>query len=424
MGLNPITILDKRYAQAEYSTRIKARLLLYFGIALIVFLPGLLASNLMSGYAILQKPLLIIPAEMLAIACGLVMLYRGHYSITVNFYIIVMTCGLLAFIVLDTFSGVTTVYHINTLYYVFSILLFSALFGSKRWLVVLPAVFLLFCAVYFVSLWEYLHMPVRILRGVLIDFGFSLVMVSALSLLIKMIDQSIITKLEEYNARLKKEFDTRIDLERQILSMEEIIRRRIGQDLHDDLGQHLIAVKMRCEMLERTKGAKGAGRSADRDRLLQLINEAIEKIRRTARGLGSVRLNAENFISSLKHLAADSREMYGISCRLKYTRPPALHDDLTAINLYRIAQESITNAVKHGKARQVTMELTTRGDELTMEIANDGIVYRGDREGADGLGIKLMKYRSDLIGGDFSIRAGDKSGTVVRCSLRNPAGRG
>ncbi|MBP7585646.1 MAG: sensor histidine kinase [Spirochaetes bacterium] len=424
MGLNPVTILDKRYARAEYDTRIKARLLLYFSIALIVFLPGLLASNLLSGYSISQKPLLIIPAETFAMACGIILLYRGHYALTAGFFVTVMTCGLLVFIILDTFSGLAPAYHINTLYYVFAILLFSALFGSWRWLIILPAVFLAFGIVYFISLHVYMNMPLRIVRGVLIDFSFSLIMVSALSLLIKKIDRSIITKLEEYNARLKKEFDTRIDLERQILSMEETIRRRIGQDLHDDMGQHLIAVKMRCEMLERTKGAKGAGRSADRDRLLQLINEAIEKIRRTARGLGSVRLNAENFISSLKHLAADSREMYGISCRLKYTRPPALHDDLTAINLYRIAQESITNAVKHGKARQVTMELTTRGDELTMEIANDGIVYRGDREGADGLGIKLMKYRSDLIGGDFSIRAGDKSGTVVRCSLRNPAGRG
>lgn len=422
MCFRPLQLLDDRYANAEYGIRIKARLLLYFSIVLILFLPGLLASNLLSGYTFLQKPLLIIPAESLAIICGIVLLYRGNYTIAVNCYITFMTAGLAAFIILDTYSGAATVYHTNTLYYVFAILLFAALFGSWRWLIALPALFLTFGIAYYIVMRLKLHMTTQVLRGVLIDFGFSLIFVSALCILIKKVNHSIITKLEDYNTRLKDEYGKRVDLERQIVTVEESIRRRIGQDIHDDIGQHLIAIKMRCEMLENSGGQKSDDHAAETKRVIQLIEEAMGKISRTARGLGSVRLSAENFVSSLKHLAADSKEMYGINCRLKFNRPPAVHDDLIAISLFRIAQESISNAVKHGNAKHVTLNLYTKGDELSLEIASDGKPFSNARKAKDGLGITLMKYRSDLIGGVFTIRPGDKSGTVVKCLLHNQAG--
>ncbi len=407
------------YEDAEYDVRIKAGILLYFSIILMIFFPGLLISNMLKGNYAVKMPLLILPADMAIILAGIALLRAGHYRLAVNVYIVTMAVSFIVYILLDTFFGIMSVYHVNTFYYVFIIIVFAALFGSWRWLIALPILFTAFSVTYFLSMQEYMKLGPRILKGVLVDLGFALVLVSSLSILIKKVNQSVILKLEEYNTRLRHEMEERISLERQMLSINEAIRERIGQELHDDLGQHLVAIKMRSELLKRRPRGKALKRGPEVDRIVLLIDEAIRKVRRIAQGLGSVRLNADNFISALRRLASDAGEMYDITCGFDYDRMVVIHDDLTAINLYRIAQESITNAVKHGRAKNVWIELESQGDTLVLTVRNDGTAMEGRAGAKNGLGIRLMRYRADLIGGNLSIHSARGKGTVVRCTLES-----
>lgn len=417
MFSSSLNALDEQYKQADYEVRIKARILLYFSVILILFLPCLLISNLLSRHSLMQKPLIILPFEVLIIITGMVLLLKGRYRLTVNLMIISLSMCLILYIVLDTIFGSATTFHINTIYYVFPIIITAALFGSWRWLIALPLMFLSFVVIHYVTLKDYINISDRAIKGVSIDFSFALIAVSALSMLIKKVNHSVIANLEKINVQLKHEMDEHVELERQILTINESIRERIGQDLHDDLGQQLVSIKMRSEILRRKQKTKTANRRNGVDRIIQLIDDALAKIRRIARGLSSVKLDAENFVAALRHLQEDCKEMYGISCILKFNKPVVIRDDLTAINLYRIAQESITNAVKHGRAKQVVMELSLQSDVLTLSIKNNGSAYEDDGGRGEGLGIKLMRYRADLIGGDLRIQAGGDSGAIVQCSL-------
>ncbi len=213
-------------------------------------------------------------------------------------------------------------------------------------------------------------------------------------------------------------------LETQILKISEQEQERIGQDLHDGLCQLLSGIKFKTTLLEQKLMAKGLGESRDAAALEGLLNSAIEQARNISRGLHPVDLEARGLMSALEELAASVASVYGISCTCQCTQPVLVHDHLAATHLYRICQEAINNAVKHGQANRVVVRLLAEGDRLSLVIKDNGQGFPArSKKKKSGLGLPLMNYRARTIGAALSILADPKGGTVVQCSLRNPAAR-
>ncbi len=159
--------------------------------------------------------------------------------------------------------------------------------------------------------------------------------------------------------------------------------------------------------------------SADAAELCNLANEAIAQTRRLAKMLYPVDLEAGGLVSALQELASSTKDILKISCQFKCNNAAPIRDSTTARHLYRIAQEAITNAARHAKAKNVRIELASVEDRSTLKVVNDGKDFPGSLARKKGLGLKIMEYRVNTIGGSFDIRRGRKGGTIVMCKFPN-----
>jgi signal transduction histidine kinase len=123
-------------------------------------------------------------------------------------------------------------------------------------------------------------------------------------------------------------------------------------------------------------------------------------------------------MGALGGLATQCSELVGVNCRFVCHRPVLVNNNKVATNLYRIAQEAINNAVKHGRAREIEIRLFAIEGRPALRIIDDGIGFRGVAKEHKGMGLRTMNYRADLIGADFAIRRRKLRGTEVTCHLR------
>lgn len=174
------------------------------------------------------------------------------------------------------------------------------------------------------------------------------------------------------------------------------------------------------KVLEQKLAAKLLGEATDVAEIKKLVNQALDQTRGLAKGLHPIDLDAGSLIEALGELAATTEKMFGIRCVLKCDGPAPIDDAEVAAHLYRIAQEAITNAIKHGKTKNVRVELARRGDENVLTIENDGLDFPEElvARGA-GMGLHIMNHRADIIGASLDIRKLAEDGTIVRCSFRN-----
>ncbi|MGZ4975226.1 MAG: PAS domain-containing sensor histidine kinase, partial [Limisphaerales bacterium] len=205
-------------------------------------------------------------------------------------------------------------------------------------------------------------------------------------------------------------------LEKEILQISELEQHRIGQDLHDGICQHMTAIELMAEVLE-TKLRKQAKELApDAAKISKEVREVISQTRALSRGLSPVLLESEGLMSALKELAANTRDIFRVSCQF-FCLKPVLIDDLTsATHLYRIAQEAVSNAIKHGKAREIQIVLSSEGETLTLAIQDNGVGLQTVAPKKKGMGLQVMKYRAGIIGGSVDVRKSDM-GTRVICTL-------
>jgi two-component system, LuxR family, sensor kinase FixL len=234
--------------------------------------------------------------------------------------------------------------------------------------------------------------------------------------------RSIVSVVTEANGAIKLrgvalDITERRRMEREISEISERERQRIGRDLHDELGQILTGIACIGTSLSQELNERGRPEGATAGKIADLTNQALTQTRSLARGLYPVELQANGLFSAMGELAANAENLFGIDCRLSYNEGMAEPDDETAIQLYRIAQEAIDNAVRHGKARHVWIRLTDHGDLSSMSVVDDGagVAERGEHKG---LGLRIMKHRAAMIGGILQIRRGDDGGTIVECSFR------
>ncbi|MGB7747020.1 MAG: sensor histidine kinase [Verrucomicrobiia bacterium] len=232
-------------------------------------------------------------------------------------------------------------------------------------------------------------------------------------------------EMEEWGRRriatLTNEMQERTRLQKELLETSERVQRRIGSDLHDGLGQHLTGTALAGQVLGQKLANQSLPEAAEADRLVELIQEAIELTRALARNLHPIELRSGRLADNFQELASATSDRFKVSCQFEChpAAPlPDVYDVNVATHLYRITQEAIINAVRHGKARQINIRLESAGNEIVLMITDDGIGLPEHAGNGDGLGLRIMAYRASMIGAAFNIeRVSSLGGTRVTCTL-------
>jgi PAS domain S-box-containing protein len=209
----------------------------------------------------------------------------------------------------------------------------------------------------------------------------------------------------------------RKQLEDEVLEASEGERRRIGRDLHDELGQELTGIAFLSKELEDTLAARQLPESSDAASIVGHINRAIDRTRTLSKGLAPVELEAEGLMTALADLGRHVEDVFKINCEFRCDPPILIHDAAVAVNLYRIAQEAVSNAIRHGRARNITIDLRLTGNQDVLTVTDDGIGIRLGASSSKGMGLRVMAYRSRSIGGSLRVQRDPKGGTVVSCSV-------
>lgn len=208
----------------------------------------------------------------------------------------------------------------------------------------------------------------------------------------------------------------RKQLERAILQAVNREQYRIGNDLHDGLGQELTGIALMLRGLAGRLSAEYPPILPEIEGITRLVSNAIESTRALARGLSPVNLERGGLQDALESLAMHASELYGVPVVFTH-RVPAnrlLNAEL-ANHLYRIAQEAVRNAVRHGNARSIRLHLSAARAKVRLAIADDGVGMPSGAMDATGMGLKIMRYRARILGGEVSFEAVQSGGTRVVC---------
>jgi PAS domain S-box-containing protein len=220
-------------------------------------------------------------------------------------------------------------------------------------------------------------------------------------------------------ATTERDITERKQLEKELLAIKEKEQKLIGREMHDSMGQILTGIAVKSKGLEMKLNNKALEESADAAEISSLANEAITQTRRLAKMLYPVDLELGGLVSALQALASQAKDLLKVSCQFKCKSVVPIRDPLAARHLYRIAQEAITNAARHGKAKKVMIELASDEDKSTLKVVNDGKDFPRSLFKKKGLGLKIMEYRAKMIGGSLEVCRGRKSGTIVTCTFPN-----
>lgn len=212
----------------------------------------------------------------------------------------------------------------------------------------------------------------------------------------------------------------RAEFEEHLLTIAEEVRQGIAQDLHDDVGQELIGLGLKTETLAEML----ASAESPMARLAADIAAAVERTRGKARGLSRGLLSPEleegALAAALERLAATTTMDSRIACTFAGFPPDPVLDCRVAMHLYRIAQEAVSNAVRHSRARNIRIALVQQCGETALRIEDDGMGLLGEPAKAGGMGLRTMRYRAGLVGGILEVHPAASGGTLVVCRLAAP----
>jgi len=224
-------------------------------------------------------------------------------------------------------------------------------------------------------------------------------------------------RVQQRTAALTDEMADRQRLERELLDVSEREQRRIGHDLHDSLGQHLTGAALAVQVLEEKLTIGGFAEAADASKAVELVEQGILLSRKLAKGLHPIEMEADGLMHALEELATTSSDLFKISCSFECDSPVLIRDASTSAHMYRIAQEAISNAVKHGKARNVVIQLESLDDGITLRVRDDGLGLPEVPPKTEGMGLRIMAHRARMIGASFIAQRDKSGGTTVDCVL-------
>ncbi len=227
-------------------------------------------------------------------------------------------------------------------------------------------------------------------------------------------------RVEQRTVELTREMAERERLEKELLDVSEREQRRIGRDLHDSLCQHFTGTALACRVLEERLAARAAPEAHDLENIIGLVEDGIAMARGLARGISPVDMEAEGLVAAFQVLAANLSKFSKIQCVFESDPNVIIRDGATATHLYRITQEAVSNAMRHGKARRIDINLSSRNRRIILTVEDDGVGLPESWQTSPGLGTRIMAHRAQMIGADFSIEPNPTGGTLVTCSF--PAG--
>jgi len=206
-------------------------------------------------------------------------------------------------------------------------------------------------------------------------------------------------------------------LEEMVVEIAKKEQQRLGQELHDGIAQHLTSTAITAKVLEQKLTRTSSPAAQELKRVVGMINQAVTQIRELAQGLYALETQSENIASSLRKLARDTEKTLGIHCAVQIDINTRLSDDGAAAHLYRIAREAVGNAVKHGQAKNIRIQLKKKNaHESELRIENDGKRFSKPST-QKGLGLHIMRSRAAMLNATLEIKPGSRGGTAVSCTF-------
>lgn len=209
----------------------------------------------------------------------------------------------------------------------------------------------------------------------------------------------------------------RRELEKGILDARHCEQQRIGRELHDNLGQQLTGIEFMSQALEHKLASAKNRHAADAAEIARLVRQAITHTRGLSRGLDPIMVESEGLMAALRDLAENTERVFSIKCHFDCPRPVYVKDNSTAIHLFRIAQESVNNAIKHGKPGRIEIALKDSGDRILLAVKDDGHGLPDKPKKKAGMGLRIMQYRAGIIGGSLVIQRPAAGGAEIVCSV-------
>ena len=212
----------------------------------------------------------------------------------------------------------------------------------------------------------------------------------------------------------------RRQLEQMVLEVTKREQRRLGQELHDGIAQHLTTTAIAAKVLEQKLTRQSSPAARDLKRVVSMVNQAVTQTRELAQGFYSHDMQSEDLVSSLKKLARDTEKTLGIRCAVRISAGISLTDDAASTHLYRIVREAVSNAAKHGRCKSILIHLkkiSPREAELIIE--SDGKKFSKPAR-QKGLGLHIMRSRAAMLKAALEIKPGPRGGTAVNCRFPLP----
>jgi signal transduction histidine kinase len=223
--------------------------------------------------------------------------------------------------------------------------------------------------------------------------------------------------LKATNFKLENVIEERKRLENELLEIAENERRRIGLDLHDDLGQKLTGISLMVKALEQRLATERHPGAEDARRAQLLIDEVIHHTHNLAHQFSSLDVRGDDLSAVLKDLAGNVKKMFDTPCAFAVKGVIPTLPGNTTLQLHKIAQEAVSNAIKHGKAKHVAISLVKSSEQLLLTIKNDGLPFALPAAAKNRMGLRIMNYRANTIGASVEIKPMDNAGTLVTCVL-------
>jgi signal transduction histidine kinase len=217
-------------------------------------------------------------------------------------------------------------------------------------------------------------------------------------------------KLHSENVKRKK-------LEKDLLQISEREKRLVGQELHDSVGQIFAGLAFMAQLLKQQLHEIMPNEAGHAAEIAKLANKAMDMVRAFAKGLHPIDLKEGDLAEALRELAATTSLLFEIHCEIDCPERFSFTDNSAAIHVYRIAQEAVTNAIKHGHAKNISIHLTCCDGTGELIVKNDGKAFPNQVPCDHGLGLGIMRHRAELIGAKLSIMADGDNGTILNCTF-------
>ena len=216
---------------------------------------------------------------------------------------------------------------------------------------------------------------------------------------------------------ITRDITTRKNLEKQLSESIAEQQQKIGQQLHDELGQQLLGLGLMAKGLQKALETRRLPEARTAGDLVAAMGHAQDCVRAVLKGIRPVEVDSGGLMAALADLAAGTEQLSGVPCKFECERAIPVEDNHTATQLYHIAQEAVRNAVRHGEASQITLGLACADSHLRLWVRDNGKGIAGDPDQLTGMGLRIMRHRAGVVHAGLTIESAEGRGTLVVCTL-------